>query len=100
MWASRFAHQSQQDSRRTHARLPDSGPTPQAAKSIFVIGGGSCFSSILPWLLILASSIQFRSDQHGKACPIEPGHERNRSPERSVGFVKVREMPEIHAQQV
>jgi len=46
---------SQQNSRRL---MPDvrSQRIPQAARSILVIEGGSCFSSILPSLVIFASS--------------------------------------------
>jgi hypothetical protein len=36
-----------------------------------------------------SSQIKFRPDQHGKACPIEPRHQRHACTERSVGFVKV-----------
>jgi hypothetical protein len=32
--------------------------------------------------------IEFRSDQHGKAGPIEPRHQRDACTERSVRFVK------------
>src|ERR1700747_2110262 len=44
--------------------------------------------------------IKFRSDQHGKAGPIEPRHQRNASTERSVRFVKVCEMPKVKTEQI
>src|SRR6266567_9323265 len=49
---------------------PDFECIPQAAKSIFVIGGGSCFSSILPLLLIFASS-QLSSAPTSMAKPVQ-----------------------------
>src|SRR5260370_9888428 len=44
--------------------------------------------------------VKFRSDQYGKARPIEPRHQRNAGTERSVCFVKVCEMPEVKTEQI
>src|SRR3979411_1797264 len=44
--------------------------------------------------------VKFRSDQHGKACPIEPGHQCNACTERSVSFVKVCEMSKVKTEQI
>lgn len=44
--------------------------------------------------------VKFRSDQHGKACPVEPRHQRNARTERSVSFVKVCEMPKVQTEQI
>ena len=44
--------------------------------------------------------VEFRSDQHGKTCPIEPCHQCNACAERSVSFVKVCEMAKIETEQI
>ena len=44
--------------------------------------------------------VEFRSDQHGKTCPIEPRHQRNTCAQRSVSFVKVREVPKVETEQI
>ena len=54
-------------------QLGQGGAAIQAAKSILVMGDGSCFSSILPCALILASS-QLSSAPTNKAKPVQYSH--------------------------
>ena len=44
--------------------------------------------------------VKFRSDQHGKPCPIKPRHQRNACAQRSVSLVKVCKMPKVETEQI
>src|ERR1051326_269115 len=44
--------------------------------------------------------IQFCSQKHGKARPIQPCHQSNRGTQGAIGLVEVCEMAEIHPEQI
>ena len=70
VWPSCFPQEAGKIRGELVPDVPDSECTPQAAKSILVIGGGSCFSSILPLVLIFASS-QLSSAPTSMAKPVQ-----------------------------
>jgi len=68
--AFRFLQTLRHDVRLNAARCLNSDGIAHAAKSILVIGGGSCFSSILPSRLIFANS-QLSSAPTSMAKPVQ-----------------------------
>src|SRR5579863_982414 len=44
--------------------------------------------------------VQFRTHQHGKACPVQPHQQCNGGTERSIGFVECAKVTKISAEQI